>query len=174
MTTIRTIGPLHFEDLARQLAYEFKPWQRLEATGRSGSDDGFDARGYEIVAKEAQPSASAEEGESIEERSILNEGIDDRLWLIQCKRERRRWSSTWTTPCSARMRSSTDLCSRQPAISPKRPATTSPKSAARWSSKSGTSGAVSCRLSYDKSEWQLSRPPTGWNRPNPAGRTVKG
>lgn len=72
----------------RQLAYEFKPWRRLEATGRSGSDDGFDARGYEIVAKEDQPSASAEEGESAEERSALNEGIDDRLWLIQCKRER--------------------------------------------------------------------------------------
>jgi hypothetical protein len=96
MATTRTIGPLHFEDLdpkrfedlVRQLTYEFKPWRRLEATGRSGSDDGFDARGYEIVAKEAQPSASTEEGEAVEELSSLNEGIDDRLWLIQCKRER--------------------------------------------------------------------------------------
>ena len=96
MATTRTIGPLHFEDLdpkrfedlVRQLAYEFKPWRRLEATGRSGSDDGFDARGYEIVAKEAQPSASEEEGETIDELSTLNEGMDDRLWLIQCKRER--------------------------------------------------------------------------------------
>lgn len=96
MGTTRTIGPLHFEDLdpkrfedlVRQLAYEFKPWRRLEATGRSGSDDGFDARGYEIVAKEAQPSDSGEEGETVEERATLNEGIDDRLWLIQCKRER--------------------------------------------------------------------------------------
>jgi hypothetical protein len=96
MVTTRTIGPLHFEDLdpkrfedlVRQLAYEFKPWRRLEATGRSGSDDGFDARGYEIVAKEAQPLDSAEEGETIEERATLNEGLDDRLWLIQCKRER--------------------------------------------------------------------------------------
>lgn len=96
MATTRTIGPLHFEDLdpkrfedlVRQLAYEFKPWRRLEATGRSGSDHGFDARGYEIVVRDAQPSDSAEEGETVEERSILNEGIDDRLWLIQCKRER--------------------------------------------------------------------------------------
>lgn len=94
MVTTRTIGPLHFEDLdpkrfedlVRQLAYEFKPWRRLEATGRSGSDDGFDARGYEIVAKE--PSVSAEEGEAAEDRLTLREGIDDRLWLIQCKRER--------------------------------------------------------------------------------------
>jgi len=96
MATTRTIGPLHFEDLdpkrfedlVRQLAYEFKPWRRLEATGRSGSDDGFDARGYEIVARAAQPSVSDEQDESVEERSALDEGSNDRLWLIQCKRER--------------------------------------------------------------------------------------
>lgn len=96
MVTTRTIGPLHFEDLdpkrfedlVRQLAYEFKPWRRLEATGRSGSDDGFDARGYEIVAKVTQSADSGEEGEALDERATLNEGIDDRLWLIQCKRER--------------------------------------------------------------------------------------
>lgn len=96
MAITRTIGPLHFEDLdpkrfedlVRQLAYEFKPWRRLEATGRSGNDDGFDARGYEIVAKETQPSVSVAEGEEVEEESPLKEGIDDRLWLIQCKRER--------------------------------------------------------------------------------------
>ena len=60
MVTSRTLGPLHFEDLepkrfedlVRQLAYDFKVWRRLEATGRAGSDDGFDARGYEIVAVE--------------------------------------------------------------------------------------------------------------------------
>ena len=96
MAITRTIGPLHFEDLdpkrfedlVRQLAYEFKPWRRLEATGRSGSDDGFDARGYEIVAKEAQPTVPVGEGEPVEEESPLEEGTDDRLWLIQCKRER--------------------------------------------------------------------------------------
>ncbi|WP_321786398.1 restriction endonuclease [Burkholderia pyrrocinia] len=96
MAITRTIGPLHFEDLdpkrfedlVRQLAYEFKPWRRLEATGRSGNDDGFDARGYEIIAKETQPSVSVAEGEAVEDESPLNEDIDDRLWLIQCKRER--------------------------------------------------------------------------------------
>lgn len=96
MFTTRTIGPLHFEDLdpkrfedlVRQLAYEFKPWRRLEATGRSGSDDGFDARGYETVAKETSSSISTDEGETVEEQSTLSEGIEDRLWLIQCKRER--------------------------------------------------------------------------------------
>lgn len=92
MATTRTIGPLHFEDLdpkrfedlVRQLAYEFKLWRRLEATGRSGSDDGFDARGYEVFAEESHASPSSEEDEVVEDLSTLN----DRLWLIQCKRER--------------------------------------------------------------------------------------
>ena len=96
MATTRTLGPLHFEDLdpkrfedlVRQLAYEFKSWRRLEATGRSGSDDGFDARGYEIVTNEAQLTSSTDEGESIEEQSSVDNAAEDRLWLIQCKRER--------------------------------------------------------------------------------------
>lgn len=97
MVTTRTLGPLHFEDLdpkrfedlVRQLAYEFKLWRQLEATGRSGSDDGFDARGYEITVKEAPSTASADdEGDPIGERLALEDGLGDRLWLIQCKRER--------------------------------------------------------------------------------------
>ncbi|CAM4331032.1 restriction endonuclease [Stenotrophomonas maltophilia] len=97
MVTTRTIGPLHFEDLepkrfedlVRQLAYEFKPWRRLEATGRSGNDDGFDARGYEIVANATRAAVSGDEDrDTVEEPSVLDEGRDDRLWLIQCKRER--------------------------------------------------------------------------------------
>lgn len=87
MATTRTIGPLHFEDLdpkrfedlVRQLAYEFKPWRRLEATGRSGSDNGFDARGYEITASLAGASLSASESESVEEQADVIAGFDDRL-----------------------------------------------------------------------------------------------
>ena len=90
VTASRTVGPLHFEDLepkrfedlARQLIYDFKPWRRLEATGRAGSDDGFDARGYEMVDDE-RPSGTSDE---TEEPTIV--GTDDRLWLVQCKRER--------------------------------------------------------------------------------------
>ncbi len=41
-TTTRTLNPLHFEDLephrfedmVRQLAYDFRPWRSIEATGR--------------------------------------------------------------------------------------------------------------------------------------------
>src|SRR5262245_42223517 len=87
----RTTNPIHFEDLephrfedlVRQLAYEFKPWRKLEATGRGGADAGFDARGYEIVGGPdlAEPDDESEEGSRVESEN-------DRLWLIQCKRER--------------------------------------------------------------------------------------
>lgn len=74
--------PKRFEDMARQLAYEFKPWRQLEATGRSGGDEGFDARGFEIVVPASVPIQNDEdEGPDIEVTS-------DRIWLIQCKRER--------------------------------------------------------------------------------------
>lgn len=88
MAISRTIGPLHFEDLepkrfedlVRQLTYDFKAWRRLEATGRAGSDDGFDARGYEIVAIDESTDEEAEED--------IKRQQADRLWLIQCKREK--------------------------------------------------------------------------------------
>lgn len=87
----RTVNPLHFEDLeprrfedlVRQLAYEFRPWRKLEATGRAGTDDGFDARGWEIVGDTADPEDS-DEGVADEFRPDTG---SDRLWLIQCKRE---------------------------------------------------------------------------------------
>lgn len=86
----RTLGPLHFEDLepkrfedlARQLVYDFKPWRRLEATGRAGSDDGFDARGYEMAK-----TSETDESDELSEEAVVA-GADDRLWLVQCKRER--------------------------------------------------------------------------------------
>ncbi len=88
MATSRILGPLHFEDLepkrfedlVRQLAYDFKSWRRLEATGRAGSDDGFDARGYEIGRVSE---LSVDDEETAEDKTTI-----DRLWLIQCKREK--------------------------------------------------------------------------------------
>ncbi|MEY9124822.1 restriction endonuclease [Bradyrhizobium yuanmingense] len=80
------LEPKRFEDLVRQLIYEFRPWRRLEATGRSGSDDGFDARALEIVdAVNATPAVDQDETED----EAAEPGIPDRLWLIQCKRERK-------------------------------------------------------------------------------------
>lgn len=89
----KTIGPLHFEDLephrfedlVRNLLYDFRDWQSLEPTGRAGSDEGYDARGWEKL-----PVAHQEEGE---EAGAL-EGEPTRLpprtrvWMIQCKREK--------------------------------------------------------------------------------------
>src|SRR5206468_3142832 len=54
----RTMAPIHFEDLdphrfedlVRQLAYDFRQWQSIESTGRGGADDGFDIRAYEVVS----------------------------------------------------------------------------------------------------------------------------
>jgi hypothetical protein len=86
----KTTSPLHFEDLephrfedlVRQLTYDFRNWSVLEPTGRLGSDDGYDARGFELT-NSTRPNESEEEGEELERT-----GEDQRLWQIQCKRER--------------------------------------------------------------------------------------
>ncbi|MFA6187611.1 MAG: restriction endonuclease [Phycisphaerae bacterium] len=86
----RTVNPLHFEDLephrfedlVRQLIYDFKDWQSIEATGRAGSDDGFDIRAWENVNAE-EGSEEDDEGE----RAVAN--LKNRIWLIQCKREKK-------------------------------------------------------------------------------------
>jgi Restriction endonuclease len=87
--TTRTFGSLHFEDLeprrfedlVRQLVYDFRPWRALEATGRSGSDEGFDARGFEITnLADVASTDNDDDDETVELGS-------DRLWLVQCKRE---------------------------------------------------------------------------------------
>jgi hypothetical protein len=89
--TTRTYGPLHFEDLephrfedlVRQLVYDFRPWRALEATGRTGGDEGFDARGFEITDTADVPVA-----ENDGDDETPPQVSDDRLWLIQCKREK--------------------------------------------------------------------------------------
>ncbi len=73
------LEPKRFEDLVRALTYDFRRWRTLEATGRSGSDRGYDARGFEIV----EGSPSGEEIHKEEQRAV----DVDRIWLIQCKRE---------------------------------------------------------------------------------------
>src|SRR4051794_17630092 len=90
-TVTRTMNPLplhelephRFEDLVRQLAYDFRLWQQLEATDRAGSDDGFDARGLERLPSDALPPESDESPDSTTEDLPTT-----RLWLIQCKREK--------------------------------------------------------------------------------------
>lgn len=91
-STTRTMNPLHFEDLepkrfedlVRQLTYDLKDWRRLEATGRSGADEGFDARGYE---KRARMESSRVDTE-YDEDEMEEDAASDLLWLVQCKREK--------------------------------------------------------------------------------------
>jgi hypothetical protein len=91
MAVTRTLGPLHFEDLephrfedlVRELVYDFNDWQSIEATGRSGADDGFDIRAYERASvTEAEP----EDGEP-EEDDLAPHPMEGNLWMFQCKRQ---------------------------------------------------------------------------------------
>ncbi len=80
------LDPNRFEDLIRQLAYDFRDWISLEATGRSGSDSGYDIRGLERTGSQLDRSRLLEDDDA-EEAEVITEG-EDRLWLIQCKREK--------------------------------------------------------------------------------------
>lgn len=75
------LEPKRFEDLVRQLTYDFRVWRQLEPTGRAGSDDGFDVRGFEIVDAASPPG-------QLQEEDAIPIPLNDRLWLIQCKREK--------------------------------------------------------------------------------------
>src|SRR5260370_17204293 len=86
----KTTGPLHFEDLephrfedlVRQLIYDFRTWKSLEGLGRSGSDEGFDVRGVQII----ESLDSDDQDKEDEDNQEASSG-SERLWLIQCKRQ---------------------------------------------------------------------------------------
>ena len=90
MTVIatRTVNPLpfhdlephRFEDLVRQLAYEWRNWKSLEATGRSGSDEGLDIRATETLGGNDVDIENEDGGDEVL--------VSDRLWIFQCKREK--------------------------------------------------------------------------------------
>ncbi|WP_177183287.1 restriction endonuclease [Deinococcus reticulitermitis] len=86
----RTLNPLHFEDLephrfedlVRQLAYDYRVWSSIEATGRGGADDGIDIRAFE---SSVVPEVLDEE----EDEAPPGLPTPGRLWILQCKREKR-------------------------------------------------------------------------------------
>ena len=91
----KTLNPIHFEDLephrfedlVRQLLYDFKNWKSLEATGRLGSDEGIDIRGIELSAS---PSEQEEDEEDEENDDTVKDVLPtEKLWVIQCKREKK-------------------------------------------------------------------------------------
>jgi hypothetical protein len=83
----KTLGPIHFEDLdphrfedlVRELIYDFRDWQTIEATGRSGKDEGFDIRAYERNLSPVETDSDDEEPPH---------PMDGNRWMIQGKRER--------------------------------------------------------------------------------------
>ncbi len=87
--TTRTLNPLpfqdleprRFEDLIRQLAYDFRVWRSLEATGRGGADDGMDIRGIEAGPQPDADTADPDAPPPVDEP-------EERRWIFQCKRER--------------------------------------------------------------------------------------
>jgi hypothetical protein len=88
----KTLNPLHFEDLeprrfedlVRQVIYDFRDWSLLEPTGRLGSDDGYDARGFEVVKGDTD--SDEQTGDDEDDGDVVQK--QERLWQIQCKREK--------------------------------------------------------------------------------------
>jgi hypothetical protein len=86
----RTFNPIHFEDLdphrfedlIREIAYDFRTWQVIEATGRGGADAGIDIRAYERLVPEIVEFDDA--GEDVERHPM-----EGNRWIIQVKRERK-------------------------------------------------------------------------------------
>jgi len=85
-----TLGQLHFEDLdphrfedlIRQLTYDFRQWQSIESTGRGGADDGFDIRAFEVVTNSLPSDTDPDDEEEVPHP------MEGNLWMIQCKREK--------------------------------------------------------------------------------------
>jgi hypothetical protein len=92
MPTSRTIGPLHFEDLephrfedlVRQLAYGYRQWLDIEATGRLGADEGIDIRATELFFDGSISEPEEDSGEDVDQ-SLGRQ----REWRIQCKRHKK-------------------------------------------------------------------------------------
>lgn len=86
----RTLAPIHFEDLdphrfedlVRQLIYDFRFWKAIESTGRGGADDGFDVRAYEQVEQTEERNPSDDEPEE------PVHPMEGNRWMVQCKREK--------------------------------------------------------------------------------------
>src|ERR1700733_4094550 len=85
----RTFAPIHFEDLdphrfedlVRELIYDFRDWQTIEATGRSGNDAGFDIRAFE---KQPAPESPDDDEEPVDGQHPM----EGPRWMIQGKREK--------------------------------------------------------------------------------------
>ena len=128
------LDPKRFEDLIRQLAYDFRQWQQLEATGRAGSDDGYDARGWEIIGEQPDPMEDNEEDEE-DEPHLSPEakcGDGSSNANARSKSARLRFAPISTQYHGRSARTCTASSSRPAATSQRRPETCCAKNAASW------------------------------------------
>jgi hypothetical protein len=77
------LDPHRFEDLVRELVYDYKDWQNIEATGRGGSDDGFDIRAIE----RASSFESDHDRSTDDDAAAAAHPMSGNIWMIQVKRE---------------------------------------------------------------------------------------
>lgn len=71
------LDPHRFEDLVRELIYDLKNWQTIEATGRGGNDDGCDIRAYERVKE------FSDVNDEDDEENNIRQPMEGNLWIIQ-------------------------------------------------------------------------------------------
>lgn len=82
--TTWTLSPLHFEDLepqrfedlVRQLAYQFRSWRVIEAAGRLDADAGMDISAIESPGSDLEPTGEENEYAPAPPSS-------DRLWALR-------------------------------------------------------------------------------------------
>lgn len=92
MVVSRTTNPIHFEDLephrfedlVRQLIYDLKQWDSIEAVGRSGQDEGIDIRATVISSNDSEVTEF-----DLDEDYVREQSDDEQVWVFQCKRVQR-------------------------------------------------------------------------------------
>jgi hypothetical protein len=86
------LEPHRFEDLVRNLLYDFRDWQTIEPTGRGGNDGGFDTRAWERTQSYDysihEPLEGIQDADEPPEPQEATGLMDGNLWQIQCKREK--------------------------------------------------------------------------------------
>jgi len=88
-TYTKTLNPLHFEDLephrfedlVRQLAYDFREWDSIEAIGRLGSDEGIDIRATEKTTSNPINDYDVDD-EDIDNASARDQLPQTKVWNI--------------------------------------------------------------------------------------------
>jgi len=69
--------------------YDYRDWQTIEATGRSGSDDGYDIRAFE-----KRLDSPVNHDLDTDRDEPVTVAVEGNRWMIQCKREKELGTDT--------------------------------------------------------------------------------